>query len=207
MIEQLFDDKDLVKKIQKKLPLLFQIAEIESARAGKLSPDIGNVRERILITLLMYKFGKENIDTNIPAQEKEVDVKIDDIPISIKTITSNSFSGVKASWTVDAKKAEQFRNTYKPTCDILLARLNWEKVGGLYLIPLEVQNEILLEIGVDNYLKLPKPGTNPRGIEFDKDALKRLVEHETSNVIDINWIKHDISHDPYEKWLEYWEND
>ncbi|MCX7877268.1 MAG: ThaI family type II restriction endonuclease [Ignavibacteria bacterium] len=35
-IRELFDDKVLVKKIQNKLPKLFQIAELESPGAGKI---------------------------------------------------------------------------------------------------------------------------------------------------------------------------
>jgi len=41
--------------------------------------------------------------------------------LSIKTITGSG--GVKAIWTVNAKKASEFVESYEPKCDILLAQL------------------------------------------------------------------------------------
>jgi hypothetical protein len=35
-IQELFNDAKLVKKIQTKLPTLFQLAELESSRAGRV---------------------------------------------------------------------------------------------------------------------------------------------------------------------------
>ncbi len=61
-IKDLFADKILVKKIQKRLPELFQIAELESSRAGKIGMEVGTIRERIIIALLTHKFGNENIN-------------------------------------------------------------------------------------------------------------------------------------------------
>ncbi|MBC7361913.1 MAG: ThaI family type II restriction endonuclease [Candidatus Aminicenantes bacterium] len=41
----MFDDKNLVLKIQRRLPFLFQLAEIESSRAGKTGMEAGSVRD------------------------------------------------------------------------------------------------------------------------------------------------------------------
>lgn len=71
---EIFDDDNIVQKIQNRLPYLFQLAEIESSRAGKIGMEVGSVREKIIISLLIYKFGKENINTNIPITKKEIDV-------------------------------------------------------------------------------------------------------------------------------------
>ena len=65
-INKLFGDKTIVTKIQKKLPFLFQLAEMESQRAGKVGMEIGSLREKILISLFLYKFGKNNINAEIP---------------------------------------------------------------------------------------------------------------------------------------------
>jgi hypothetical protein len=46
-ILELFNDKHLVTKIQKKLPKLFHLAELESSRAGKVGMEVGSVREKI----------------------------------------------------------------------------------------------------------------------------------------------------------------
>src|SRR4030042_3733073 len=100
-IAKLFSDEEIVKKIQEKLPKLFHLAELESSRAGKVGMEVGSVREKILTSLLIYKFGEKNVETEIPITEAEVDVRLFKEPISIKTITGKFFTGVKLIWTVD----------------------------------------------------------------------------------------------------------
>ena len=84
-INKLFTEETIVKKIQARLPELFYLAELESSRAGKVGMEVGSARERILIALLIYKFGKANVETDIPITEPEVDVKVFGNPVSIKT--------------------------------------------------------------------------------------------------------------------------
>jgi len=204
---EIFEDRKLVTKIKKKLPYLFQLAELESSRAGKVGMEVGSLRERIIIALLIYKFGKANVETEIPITEPEVDVKLFGEPISIKTITGKGFSGVKLIWTVDAQKAREFRENYYPHCDILLVQINWGSIGGFYYIPLEAQRKLFDRIGRDRYIKLPKPGTNPRGVEITKEALTSLVEDDLSKVIEINWQKTKIDYNPYKRWVDYWRED
>ncbi len=146
-LQEIFKDEVLKKKIKDKLPHLFHIAELESSRAGKIGMQVGSVREGILIALLIYKFGEENVGTQIPITEPEVDVKLFGNPISIKTITGKGFSGVKLIWTVDAQKAKEFRESYCPHYDILLVQINWDNIGGLYYIPLKAQKRLFEEIG------------------------------------------------------------
>lgn len=206
-ISPLFTDKDSVERIKNKLPYLFQLAEIESSRAGKIGMEVGILRERILISLLIYKFGSDDVETEVSITEPEIDMFLNNEPISIKTITSTGFSGVKVSWTVDPKKASEFKDNYKPTCHILLAKINWNGEGGLYFIPKEVQEYVIDEIGIDNYIKLPKAGTNPRGVEFNKDALEKLAKNKNSSSIAINWKKEDIEYNVLKRWIEYWKKD
>ena len=73
-ITDLFQDEILTKKIQARLPELFYLAELEISCASKVGMEVGLAREKILIALLIYKFGKENVETNIPITEPEVDV-------------------------------------------------------------------------------------------------------------------------------------
>lgn len=108
-ISELFQDEQTVQKIKDKLPKIFLLAEMESQRAGKIDMEVGTLRERILVSLLIYRFGKENVKTEIPITEPEEDVRVFDKPISIKTKTGIGFSGVKIIWTVDAQKAQEFR--------------------------------------------------------------------------------------------------
>ena len=86
------------------MPDLFQLAETDSSRNGKLGMEVGSVREKIIIALLIYKFGEENTKTDISITESEVDVILFNNPISIKTI-SGILSGVKLIWTVDRQKS------------------------------------------------------------------------------------------------------
>lgn len=204
---EIFEDKNLVEKIKRRLPYLFQLAELESSRAGKIGMEVGSVREKVIIALLIYKFGESNVETKIPITQPEVDVKLFGMPISIKTITGKSFSGVKIIWTVDAQKAKEFRENYHPTCDILLIQINWNDVGGFYYIPLEIQRNLFDKIGRERYIKLPKPGTNPRGVEISKEALLDLVKNEETKYIEINWQRTEIEFNPYKKWVELWKEE
>ena len=94
-IVEIFEDESLAERIRRKLPSLFTLAEVECARAGKIGMEVGSLRERIIVALLIYKFGEENVETEIPITEPEVDARVFGEPISIKTITGKSFGGVK----------------------------------------------------------------------------------------------------------------
>ncbi len=204
-IEKIFSDIIIIKKIRDKLPKLFELANLESSRAGKIGMEVGSVREKIIIALLIYKFGKENVETEIPITEPEIDVKVFKKPISIKTISSKYLTSIKLIWTVDAKKAIEFQKNYEPSCDMILTHINWEDTGGFYFIPVNVQNEVLKNIGKKNYIKLPKAGTNPRGVEMTGNALKALINHSMTKQIEIDWKKENINFKPYKKWIELWK--
>lgn len=206
-ISELFTDEKLVTRIQQRLPTLFYLAELESSRAGKVGMEVGSARERIIIALLIYKFGKENVETNIPITQSEVDVRVFNEPVSIKTITGNYLGGVKLIWTVDAEQAYGFSQSYFPHCDILLAQVNWSNLGWFYLFPKSAQTEIFQQIGRDVYIKLPKAGTNPRGVEISNKALNLLTNHPQSLKIAINWQRTEMDYNPYERWLELWQKD
>ena len=204
---QLFSDTELVQRIRERLPRFFHIAELESSRAGKIGMEVGSLREKILIAMLIYKFGEENVESGIRITEPEVDVKVLDNSISIKTITGKSFGGVKIIWTVDRDKAIEFLETYHPVCDILFTQIIWGGTGGLFGIPLQVQIDTFNKMGREGYIKLPKPGTNPRGIELSKEAMQEMINDNRTNVIDIAWEKVDIDFNPYQKWVDYWNEE
>lgn len=206
-IKEIFEDRKLVEKIQKRLPYLFQLAELESSRAGRMGMEVGSVREKIIVALLMYKFDEANVEAEIPITKSEIDVKLFGEPISIKTFTGKTFSSVKIAWTVDAKSAKEFREKYYPRCDILLIQINKDDEGGFYWIPLDVQKKVFEEIGREGYIKLPKPGTNPRGIEFSKEALSKLVTDKDSFKIPIHWKRISITFNAYKRWVDLWRED
>lgn len=206
-ITDLFTDQELVTKIQGRLPELFYLAELESSRAGKVGMEVGSARERILIALLIYKFGNANIETNLPITESEVDVKVFDNPISIKTMTGKRLGGVKLIWTVDAEQAYRFSQNYLPSCDMLLAQVNWDEWGWFFFFPNPAQLEVLQNIGRQRYIKLPKAGTNPRGVEISPEALNILADHPKSLKIPIKWYRKKVDYNPYERWLDLWQKD
>jgi hypothetical protein len=206
-IIQLFEDQNLVSKIKDKLPYLFQLAELESSRAGKIGMEVGSVREKIITALLIYKFGEQNIESNIPITEAEIDVKLFGNPISIKTITGNNLSGIKLIWTVDTQKVIEFSKTYTPSCDMIFVQINWNNGGGFYFIPQEIQTKTLQSIGHENYIKLPKQGTNPRGVEITSNAMKQLLSNKNTNSIPIDWKKEKINFRPFDRWIELWQMD
>ena len=206
-LKEIFEDKKLLEKIKSRLPYLFQLAELESSRAGKTGMEVGSVREKIIVAILIFKFGEANVETEIPITEPEVDAKLFGEPISIKTITGKSLSGVKLIWTVDAQKAREFNEMYDPHFDILLVQINWNDLGGFYYIPLEAQKRLFAKIGRQNYIKLPKTGTNPRGVEITKEALSSLVKDNECLSIVINWKKTKVEFNSYKRWVDLWKED
>jgi len=65
---EIFNDEKLISKIKSRLPHFFQLAELESSRAGKIGMEVGSLREKIITALLIYKFGKENVEDIIEKQ-------------------------------------------------------------------------------------------------------------------------------------------
>lgn len=207
-IHELFSKEEIIKKIKDKLPYLFQLAELDNSRDGKLGMEIGSARERIVIALLIYNFGEENIKTDIAITQSETDVIVFDEPISIKTVTNKKVVGVKLIWTVDAQKSLEFINNYSPECDMLFVHINWQDRGGLYLISKEIQQEILAQYGKGFYFKLPKLGTNPRGVEITNQAINKLVEHSNTKKIEIDWTRADsVQYSSYDRWVEKWKEE
>lgn len=202
-LKQLFSDKNTSQRVKEKMPDLFQLAEMDSSRAGKLGMEVGSVRERIIIALLIYKFGEENVKTDIPITESEIDVMLFNEPISIKTISGN-LGGVKLIWTVDAQKALEFSKNYRPETDLLLVNINWGGKSPFYYFPKESQVRVLEKIRTKKYLKLPKRGTNPRGVEITKKALELLAKDKDAMSIDINWERREVKYKIYDRWVELW---
>jgi len=171
--------------------------------------EVGSVREKIIIALLIYKFGEANVDKDLPITKSEVDLKLFAEPISIKTITvkGKSLGGVKLIWTVDPQKARSFRNSYVPRCDMLLIQIKWDGIGSFSYIPLKTQIKIFEKLGRKRYIKLPKKGTNPRGVEITKEALELILKDSAIKSIEIFWRKTEIEYNMYKRWIEYWEKD
>jgi len=72
---------------------------------------------------------------------------------------------------------------------------------------LEIQRRLFDKIESQNYIKLPKPGTNPRGVEFTKEALLSLVGNKECKSIVINWQRIKMDFNPYKRWVDLWGED
>lgn len=203
-IGDLFADKEYVALVQKKLPKLFRIAEMESSRAGKIGMQVGSARENIIIALLLHAFGEKAVNPEFAITATEKDVELYGKPISIKTITNNGY--VKAVWTVDADSAQRWASSYEPKMDMILVQICWDtKDGGMFLIPVEVQKEVFEKLGKDKYLNLPKPGTNPRGVDFSKAAIDNMLSDRRTLRIVVDWVKPELSSQSiYQRWIDYW---
>lgn len=44
---EIFEDEKLILKIKNRLPYLFQLAELESSRAGRIGMEVGSIREKM----------------------------------------------------------------------------------------------------------------------------------------------------------------
>ena len=184
-IDKIFENPKVIKRIKNKLPKLFQIASLESSRAGKVGMEVGILREKIIVALLLYIYGEKNVETEISPTEPETDVFVMGNPISIKTKQGTVTSGIKLAWTVDSSSATSFLKTYSPKTDLLLVHINWKKIGGFYFFCKSVQQQVMEMIGKGNYIKLPKESTNSRGVEFSTLAINKLIEHKKSLKIEI----------------------
>ncbi len=205
MYKEIFVDQKYIQLVKDKLPELFLLAELDNSRNGKLGMEIGSTRERILIALFILAYGKDAIDADIPITEPETDMFVQRVPVSIKTVSGKTPGGVKLIWTVDAERAREFALQYSPSCDMLFAHINWGGQGALYLFSKELQRKLLAQMGRENYIKLPKLGTNPRGVELSKDALRALMQSDEAQKITIDFRRSEHTYSAYDRWLELWK--
>jgi hypothetical protein len=90
---------------------------------------------------------------------------------------------------------------------MVLVHIYCNSTGGLYYVPREVQHEALNNMGREKYMVLPKQGTNPRGIEISDAAMTELIQNNETRVIKIDWIRKEISYNPFKRWVELWGTD
>ena len=58
-INKIFDDEVIIKRIKMKLPEFFQMANVESSRAGKVGMEVGVLREKVQDEIIA-QIGIEN---------------------------------------------------------------------------------------------------------------------------------------------------
>lgn len=196
-------------RINKVLPILFNMVELENMRGKKLGMEVGTARERVLIALFIYAFEGYRV-VKFPASTSHgSDVFIKDEPISIKTKLGSSNSGVKLVWTVDWTKVNKFCKSYSPASDMLFVSINWNtEKGGFFVFPRSLQQDIMKDIGREAYLKKPKQGTNPRGVEMSALAMRKLRQSNEALHMKIDWKREDTvlgERRIYERWVDLWD--
>jgi len=192
-----------IRYVQNKLPELFQIAELECTRGGRIGMEVGIVRENILSAFLLKKFGEENTDFDVPTNEKVIDGYLFNTPISIKTFIGKTYSAqVKVFWMVTGQISLDYIKTYSPTCDLIIGHVKWGGDGALYYVPKEVQNEIFNDIKIEKYLKVPNFSSNERGISLSKEAYNLMIKHKLSYNIPIHWEKQNLEINPIDRWTK-----
>ena len=195
-------------KIVKVLPTLFHKVELENRRGKKIGMEVGTARERVLIAMFMYVYGKDSVKFP-PGKSHGFDVIVNDVPISINTKVSKGFGGVKLSWTVDWEKTSEFVESFTPKSAMLFVQINWGGNGGMFLIPQIAQEDTLKSIGVERYVKKPPKRTNPRGIELSTTAMELLQKHSCTKVLTITWERDNTLPQEtfqYDRWIELWED-
>jgi hypothetical protein len=191
--------KDLIKS---KLPKLFEIAEVESTRGGKIGMEVGILRERVLTSFFISKVGEDNVDSDSSATENSKDVQVNGDDISIKTFTGSGYSGVKIFWTSDTESAKRVMDTYTPKFDLIVANINWgSNKGGLYYVDKQTQRQVMDSVGRNKFLKISS-GSNNRGITYGTDVLKKLLNHENTLKIEIDWVKTNEKFNIFERWVK-----
>ena len=154
-----------------------------------------------LIPDIEKSFCENNVNTNFVVSESSKDVKIFDDVISIKTFSNDGYGGLKVFWASDNQTVNKTINNYKPQHSLLITQIKWgKKEGGLYYVPLSVQNEYFEEYGVEKYLKI-NSGNN-RGISIDKEILISMLNNPKTKKIEIEWTFNEEPINIYDRWIK-----
>ncbi len=177
----IFKDRIFIKKIQDKFPKYIYDLNNAFAKDGKLSPDIGTLREKMIIGIFSKHFG-DNFSDKLPPQEAEADFIIFNELISFKTSISKSF---KLIWTSNYELANKFYENFTPKYSIILLIFQ-KSVGGLYYFSIELLQKIRKKLKLE-FLNQPKSGTNPRGVSLSTKGFNALKNDTNCKYIPIDW--------------------
>lgn len=54
---------------------------------------------------------------------------------------------------------------------------------------------------------MPKPGTNPRGVEYTREALLNLIRAKDTMMVEVNWKKLEVAFNGYQRWVDLWKQE
>ncbi len=170
------------EKYMKGLITLYQSSQMECSRSSGLTPEVGSSRERDLIASFVSNLGL-NVNYNI-TNDKEEDVIIDDIKLSIKHSSNKikSHSGIKIIWTVDTEKRNEFLKNFTFNCDIIIVYVRFSEIldkGELEIIFISKDRLVSIQEefkSTDKNIFKCLDG-NSRGIEFDKKFFEEMLKN------------------------------
>lgn len=198
LLAELLQTPAVVGKIRTKLPPAFEIV------AGQAKgPEIGVLREQVIIGMLIAFLGEDRVGTVTQAVNPDVDCYVDQQPLSIKTVTGLHAS-IRLKWTANAYNASQFINNYQPSSDLLIVRIVWDGTGHVKYVPIEVQNDVYERLGTE-YLDY-RGQTNTRGVNLSREAATRIDRDIRVITVDLDWPRAGVAFDPYTRWVSYWRD-
>ena len=101
VVTSAFNDPEFIKMVQDRLPKLFKEARIEAETLSNIMA-VGSYRKKKIINLLTGYCGHNRVKDIFSSKMYGRDIAIDNVAISIKTISNNN--DVKVKWTVDSEK-------------------------------------------------------------------------------------------------------
>ena len=200
LIVQMFQSPDNLERIQKKLPRAFEMVRQQAS-----GPEVGVLREAVLIGMFMAFLGDEQVTPNESAVEADIDCYVGSVPLSIKTITGTGMGGIRIKWTSETEKAEEFISAFAPQCDLLVVRIVWSRTGRISYIPVEVQREVFSKLKA-KYLTYAG-GTNTRGVNLSREALSSMEKDERTVIMPLDWHESLQPQPRYERWVSFWRGE
>lgn len=199
LIVQMLQSPDKLERIRKKLPPAFELVAQQTR-----GPEVGNLRESVLIGMFMAFLGESRVSPD--TEVVEADCAIGDVPLSIKTVTGKTRNNVRIKWTVDQERVREFIDAFAPGCDLLIVRILWDGEGRISYIPLEAQQRVFAALGKPHYLDY-RPGTNTRGVNLSGSALTELEQAAESVIVPLRWFRSVKPQSLYDRWVSYWQAD
>ena len=200
LLRHFFQDSERTRRLTKLLPEAFAVAANEVLPG---SPAIGTLREFVISGFFVQEFGPDIVSFPELGSEKSYNLKIEEMPLSICTVSG--YSSIKVKWTVDPSKVEDEIKNYSPQVDIFLVNIQWGKNSdSLFYFPVSTQLDVIGAIGRENYLHAPI-GTNHRGISISSGAMRELKSHTESLKAPVEWGPKPRPAEPQERWVEWWK--
>lgn len=195
-LSEAFSDKEFQKFINDNLPIMFWDVE----RCGTM--EVGKDRETALIILLDVALGATSdycpiCDEDIDPMEKEIDVRIFGVDVSIKTrkMTNknpNLLQSFKVTWSSDRMECDTYIRNFEPHYDIMYLPIPWGYENNLYYFTQVAQRDVIKHLGRDQYFKIGA-GKDPKGVAISDQAVRLLSNHETTLRLPIKWKNFDPS--------------